>query len=102
MKQHSASPQNTFTEPESAINQTDSRTQYKLMPEDLTSLQYFPKPNPVYGWGNTAKLFNKADVQRLAYRKAAVVAVVEEDDDVEAFLDKGKRILEGTLKGDDG
>jgi len=40
-------------EPESSINQSDSKTKFGLLPKDLAVLPYFPKPNPKYG--NTTK-----------------------------------------------
>ena len=79
-------------EPEDSVNQTDSKTFYMLAPGDLSCLPHFPKPNQKYG--NTTKLFNKGDVQKLAYRKAAVVGGVEETEDTEKFLSKGKELLE--------
>lgn len=66
-----------------------------LTPGDLACLQHFPKPNPKYG--NTTKLFNKDDVQKLAYRKAAVVGGIEEAGDTEKFLAKGEELLEASV-----
>jgi hypothetical protein len=53
-------------------------------------LNFFPKPNPKYG--NTTKLFDEDEVKELAYRKTAVLAGVEGDDEV--VLDKGKKLFE--------
>ena len=78
-------------EPETAINQSDSKTKYSLTPGDLAVLPYFPKPNPKYG--NTTKLFKESEVKTLAYRKAAVVGGVGEEDDA-ALLEKGRGLLE--------
>ncbi|KAJ4362242.1 hypothetical protein N0V95_001486 [Ascochyta clinopodiicola] len=94
-KQHNVGDKKLSEEPEDVINQTDSKTHYLLTPGDLACLPYFPKPNPKYG--NTTKLFNKKDVQKLAYRKAAVVAGIEEGKDTAEFLSKGKDALDLTV-----
>jgi hypothetical protein len=57
----------------------------------LAVLPYFPKPNPKYG--NTTKLFKESEVKSLAYRKHAVIAGVEEDDEG-ALLEKGRELFE--------
>lgn len=94
--EHGIGDKNLPEEPEDGINQTDSKTHYLLTPGDLACLSHFPKPNPKYG--NMTKLFSKEDVQKLGYRKAAVVAGIVEDKDLEGFLEKGKQLLEETLK----
>jgi hypothetical protein len=68
-------------EPEDAINQSDCKPRYKLLPADLAILPYFPKPNQKYG--NTTKLFKESEVKTLAYRKAAVLGGVDEEDNEE-------------------
>ena len=78
-------------EPEEAVNQTDSKTKYNLTPQDLACLPYFPKPNHMYK--NTTKLFEEGEVSSFAYRKQAVLAGVEEDDEV-ALLKRGKELFE--------
>jgi hypothetical protein len=77
-------------EPEDAINQSDCKPKYSLLPADLAVLPYFPKPNPKYG--NTTKLFKESEVKTLAYRKAAVLGDVDEAD--EELLEKRKALLE--------
>jgi hypothetical protein len=77
-------------EPEDAINQSECKTKYNLVPVDLAVLPYFPKPNQKYG--QTAKLFKESEVKALAYRKAAVLEGVEEEDEVE-LLKKGEEIF---------
>ena len=83
-------------EPASAINQTESKAKYSLMPQDLACLPYFSKKNAAYG--NTAKVFDESKVKLLAYRKAAILAGVDkelvDDDDNIALLNKGKEIFE--------
>ncbi|KZM23278.1 uncharacterized protein EKO05_0004442 [Ascochyta rabiei] len=91
-KEHNVGDKKLSGEPEDGINQTDSKTHYLLTPSDLACLPHFPKPNSKYG--NTTKLFNKEDVQKLAYRKAAVVASIEEGKDTEEFLSKGEDALD--------
>jgi hypothetical protein len=54
-------------------------------------LPHFPKANPKYG--NTTKLFPRAAVRDLAYRKAATLEGLEEGEDPEEFLSKGKKLL---------
>lgn len=78
-------------EPDEAINQTDSKSKYRLTPADLGVLPYFPKPNPKYG--NTTKLFQESEVKTLAYRKAAVLGGVGEGEDAEV-LKKGRELFE--------
>lgn len=63
----------------------------QLLPGDLVCLPHFPKPNPKYG--NTTKLFKRADVKNLAYRKSATIGGLEEGDNIEEFLKKGKKLL---------
>jgi hypothetical protein len=79
-------------EPEDAINQSDCKAKYELVPADLAVLAYFPKPNPKYK--NTTKLFKVSEVEELAWRKTAVLAGVEEDGDDAALLDKGKTLFD--------
>ncbi|OAL05902.1 hypothetical protein IQ06DRAFT_373273 [Phaeosphaeriaceae sp. SRC1lsM3a] len=86
-----SSPDSLKDEPEEAINQTDCKTKYSLVPGDLVVLPYFPKPNPKYG--NTTKLFKESEVKTLAYRKAAVLGGVEDGDEA-AMLEKGKELFE--------
>lgn len=86
-----SSPDSLKEEPEEAINQTDCKTKYSLVPGDLAVLPYFPKPNPKYG--NTTKLFKESEVKTLAYRKAAVLGGVADGDEA-AMLEKGKKLLE--------
>lgn len=57
----------------------------------MVCLPPFPKPNPKYG--NTMKLFRREDVKNLAYRKAATIDGVEEGDNTDEFLKKGKELL---------
>ncbi|KAH6620268.1 hypothetical protein C7974DRAFT_229673 [Boeremia exigua] len=91
VEEHSIGDEKLSEEPEDSINQTDSKTQFQLLPADLACLPHFPKPNPKYG--NTTKLFKKNDVQDLAYRKAAMVAGVDETATTEEILSKGKELL---------
>jgi hypothetical protein len=77
-------------EPEDAINQSDCKPRYKLLPADLAILPYFPKPNQKYG--NTTKLFKESEVKTLAYRKAAVLGGVDEEDN--EVVEKGKALFE--------
>lgn len=91
VEEHNVGDQKLSEEPEDGINQSDCKADLQLLPGDLVCLPHFPKPNQKYG--NTTKLFKKADVQTLAYRKAATVKGIEEDDDVEAFLSKGQKLL---------
>jgi hypothetical protein len=79
-------------EPEDAVNQSECKTKYKLVPADLVVLPHFPKPNQKYG--QTAKLFKESEVKTLAYRKAAVLEGVEEEDEV-ALLKKGEELFGG-------
>ena len=92
VEEHNVGDEKLSEEPDDGINQSDSKAHFQLLPGDLVCLPHFPKPNQKYG--NTTKLFKKADVQALAYRKAATVAGIEEGDDVEAFLGKGQELLE--------
>lgn len=91
VEKHNIGDKKLPEEPEESINQTDSKTQFQLLPGDLVCLPHFPKPNPKYG--NTTKLFNRADVKTLAYRKAATVDGVEEGENTDDFLEKGKELL---------
>lgn len=86
-----SSPDSLKDEPEEAINQTDCKTKYSLLPGDLAVLPYFPKPNPKYG--NTTKLFKESEAKTLAYRKAAVLGGVDDGDEA-AMLEKGKELFE--------
>jgi hypothetical protein len=86
------SPDALASEPEEAINQSDCRSKFDLMPADLAVLSYFPKPNPKYK--NTTKLFKESDVEDLAHRKTAVLAGVEDDGDEAALLEKGKTLFD--------
>jgi hypothetical protein len=86
----SSTPDALKEEPEDAINQSDCKPQYKLLPADLAVLSYFPKPNQKYG--NTTKLFKESEVKDLAYKKAAVLGGVDEAD--EEVLEKGKALFE--------
>ncbi|KAH7406106.1 hypothetical protein DE146DRAFT_433895 [Phaeosphaeria sp. MPI-PUGE-AT-0046c] len=86
-----SSPDSLKEEPDEAINQTDCKTKYSLVPGDLAVLPYFPKPNPKYG--NTTKLFKESEVKTLAYRKAAMQGGVEDGDEA-AMLKKGKDLFE--------
>lgn len=95
ISEHDVGDKKLSTEPDESINQTDSKTHFSLTPGDLACLPHFPKPNPKYG--NTTKLFDKDDVQKLAYRKAAVVEGIDETGDTEAFLSKGKALLESAV-----
>ncbi|KAF1841606.1 uncharacterized protein K460DRAFT_253242, partial [Cucurbitaria berberidis CBS 394.84] len=79
-------------EPKVAVNQTESKAKYHLTPADLACLPFFAKKNPAYG--NTIKLFSESEVQGLAWRKAAVLAGVEEGDDEVEFLEKGREAFE--------
>ncbi|KAF9698687.1 hypothetical protein EKO04_002780 [Ascochyta lentis] len=92
VNEHNVGDKKLSEEPEDSINQTDSKTHYLLTPGDLACLPHFPKPNPKYG--NTTKLFNEDSIKRLAYRKAAVVAGIEEGKDTGEFLSKGKELLD--------
>jgi hypothetical protein len=85
-----ASPDSLKEEPEEAINQSDCKTKYSLLPADLAVLPHFPKPNQKYG--NTTKLFKESEVKTLAYRKAAVLGDVDEEDG--ELLEKGKALFE--------
>ncbi|CAO2657245.1 Nn.00g033710.m01.CDS01 [Neocucurbitaria sp. VM-36] len=81
-------------EPEESVNQTESKSTYNLTPQDLACLPYFSKKNPKYG--GTIKLFKVSEVKGLAWRKAAVLAGVEENGGGEVnFLERGKEIFEG-------
>lgn len=91
IEEYGVGDEKLFEEPQESINQTDSKTHYLLLPGDLVCLPYFPKPNPKYG--NTTKLFNRAEVRNLAYRKAATIDGLEEGEDLEEFLSKGKDLL---------
>jgi hypothetical protein len=64
-------------EPDDAINQSDCKAKFDLVPADLVVLSYFGKPNPKYK--NTTKLFKVADVEELAERKKAVLKGEEEE-----------------------
>jgi hypothetical protein len=64
-------------EPDDAINQSDCKAKFDLVPADLVVLSYFGKPNPKYK--NTTKLFNVADVEELVGRKKKVLAGEEEE-----------------------
>jgi hypothetical protein len=86
-----SSPESLKEEPEEAINQSDCKTKYSLVPGDLAVLPYFPKPNQKYG--NTTKLFRESEVKTLAYRKAAVLGEVKDEDEA-AMLEKGKELFE--------
>jgi hypothetical protein len=91
LESHASHTPDAFKEePENAINQSDCKPQYKLLPADLAVLSYFPKPNQKYG--NTTKLFKESEVKELAYRKAAVLGGVDEAD--EEVLEKGKALFE--------
>ncbi|KAF3035458.1 hypothetical protein E8E12_006161 [Didymella heteroderae] len=91
VEEHNVGDKKLSEEPEESINQTDSKTQFQLLPGDLVCLPYFPKPNPKYG--NTTKFFNRADIKELSYRKQATIGGVEEIEDPEEFLSKGKELL---------
>ncbi|KAF3050726.1 hypothetical protein E8E11_006283 [Didymella keratinophila] len=91
VEEHNVGDEKLSEEPRESINQTDSKTQFQLLPGDLLCLPHFPKPNPKYG--NTTKLFNRADVKTLAYRKAATIDGVEEGENIDEFLEKGKKLL---------
>ncbi|KAF2032267.1 hypothetical protein EK21DRAFT_110210 [Setomelanomma holmii] len=86
-----STPAALTSEPSEAINQSDCKTKYNLLPADLAVLPYFGKPNPKYG--NTTKLFDEGEVKTLAYRKAAIVGGVEEGDEVK-LLERGKEVFE--------
>lgn len=88
---HNIGDEKLSEEPEESINQTDSQTHFQLLPGDLACLPHFPKPNPKYG--NTTKLFKRADVKTLAYSKAATINGVEEGENTDKFLEKGKELL---------
>ena len=94
VEEHIVGDQKLSEEPEDGINQSDSKANFQLLPGDLVCLPHFPKPNQKYG--NTTKLFKKADVQTLAYRKAVTIAGIEEDGDVQDSLSKGQGLLGST------
>ncbi|KAF2132195.1 hypothetical protein P153DRAFT_394357 [Dothidotthia symphoricarpi CBS 119687] len=79
-------------EPEIAITQTDCKSKYNLTPQDLACLPYFPKKNAAYG--NTMKLFKESEARTLAFRKCAVLAGVEEDDEL-VLLKRGEELHGG-------
>lgn len=64
-------PASLADEPKLPINQTDSKTKYGLVPQDLAVLSYFPKPHQKYG--NTTKLYKEKEVQALAKKKEDVL-----------------------------
>ena len=79
-------------EPET-ITQSDAGTLYSLKPNELTCLPHHPRINLKYG--NTTKLFDEAEVKRLAFRKYAMLAgeasgktAAEED----AMIVRGKQL----------
>ena len=81
---------NLETEPENAINQTECKAKYGLVPQDMVVLEYLPKPNPKYG--NTTKLFDEEAVKKLCWRKTAILAG-ESGGDEEALLEKGEELF---------
>ncbi|KAF2823482.1 hypothetical protein CC86DRAFT_372431 [Ophiobolus disseminans] len=95
---HAFSGDNLSEEPEKGINQSDSKTKYGLQPKELAVLAYFPKPNPKYN--NTTKLFKEDQVQELAWRKAAWVGGVDEEDE-EKLLAKGQELYEAEKEDED-
>ncbi|EAT92482.1 hypothetical protein HBH56_139420 [Parastagonospora nodorum] len=82
---------NLEAEPENAINQTECKAKYGLVPQDMVVLEYFPKPNPKYG--NTTKLFDEEAVKKLCWRKTAILAGEDAGGDEEGLLEKGEKLF---------
>jgi hypothetical protein len=75
------------------LTQTNCKKFYGVTPEELKTLAHdevFNSHNPKM----PGKIFKREQVQRLAFRKSAVLAGVEEKDD-EELVKKGKVIFEG-------
>lgn len=75
------------------LTQTNCKTYYGVTPEELKTLAHdevFNSHNPKM----PGKIFKREEVQRLAFRKSAVMAGVEEKDD-EELVKQGRAIFEG-------
>jgi hypothetical protein len=75
------------------LTQTNCKKYYGVTPEELKTLAHdevFNSHNPKM----PGKIFKRSEVQRLAFRKSAILAGVEEKDD-EELVEQGRAIFEG-------
>ncbi|KAF1951380.1 hypothetical protein CC80DRAFT_597512 [Byssothecium circinans] len=75
------------------INVKECLKVYNIKRDALSCLEHCPAPNPHAVAFTPMKLFKQADVQRLAFRKEAIMAGIPHEDD-EELLSKGEELYE--------
>ena len=75
------------------VNVKESATVYGIKREELNCLRHCNAPNPHGPYFTPMKLFVKAEVQDLAFRKEGILAGVSQDDEV-GLLRRGKEVFE--------
>ncbi|KAF1964862.1 hypothetical protein BU23DRAFT_575358 [Bimuria novae-zelandiae CBS 107.79] len=79
-------------EPVPKITQTDAGQLYTLKPNELACLPHFPKPN-YYDATNITKVFDESDVEKLAFRKYAMLSGMAREPE-KVMLARGKDLWE--------
>ena len=81
------------TQGDDLVNVKESGNVYGIKREELNCLRHCPAPNPHGANFTPMKLFVKSEVQKLAFRKEAILAGVAQDDEAE-LLRRGKELYE--------
>jgi hypothetical protein len=77
---------------EISITQTDALKKYGLKKEELSALKHFEKRNPNPMYKNDIKLFVEEEVKVVGWRKIAMLAGAEGED--EEVVEKGREVWE--------